>query len=457
MFIMNEKIFKAYDIRGIYGQDFNDGFAYKLGLAFTALRKSDPDYSSGQKLKFAIGADMRLSSPSLKKSLLQGIIDSGADAVDVGTVSTPSLYFAVGSSNLDGGLMVSASHNPKEWNGFKMVRSKGLPISGETGINLLKKLIQEDNLLKAENPGQVILDKQTLEKEISYALDFLSIKKMRPLKIVADASNGMGSAYLKPLLSRLPVSYSGLNFEPDGRFPVHEADPLKEENLAQLQLAVVSEGADLGIATDGDGDRVFFVDNLGRTINQSIVRGLLARIFLKNNPGAKIGYDVRPGKTTVDLILAAGGAPVMTRVGHSLIKEQMEKENIFFAGESSGHFYFKGQAGCFEYPAVMIALLLEYFSSLNTKPSDHLDKLNKYHHSGEINRPVSDPEKIFKLIADRFSGAKISYLDGITVECPDFWFNVRSSNTESKMRLNLEAISREIMESRRDEVLEIMK
>lgn len=457
MSIVNDKIFKAYDIRGIYGQDFDDALAYKLGLAFTELRKNDPDYIPGQKLQFAVGADMRLSSPALKESLLRGIIDSGADAVDLGTVSTPTLYFSVGHFGYSGGLMISASHNPKQWNGFKMVRSKGLPISGETGIHWLKDKITENKFALASRPGQLSVNSDTLKEEISYALSFLSASAMKPLKIVADAANGMGSAYLKPLLSSLPVSLIPLNFEPDGTFPAHEADPLKDENLVQLQQAVINEKADLGIATDGDGDRIFFVDNQGRTINQAIIRGLLAQLFLKKKPGAKIGYDARPGKITVDLIEAAGGWPVVTRIGHSLIKEQMEKEGIFFAGESSGHFYLRGRAGCFEYPSVMIVMLLEYFSDLTTNVADHLNQFNKYFHSGEINRAVNNSEAVFKSLSEKYSDAQIDLLDGITIQYPDYWFNVRASNTEPQMRLNLEAVNPELMAQKRDEVLELIK
>ncbi len=456
MSIANDKIFKAYDIRGVYGQDFNDTLAYKLGLAFTELRKNDPDYEPGKQLKIAVGADMRISSPSLKLALLKGLVDSGVEAVDLGIVSTPTLYFSVGNFGYDGGIMISASHNPKEWNGFKMVRKNGLPVSGETGIEWLKNRILADNFSLASQPGHVSSNQETLKEEIAYALSFTSAKKIKPLKIVVDAANGMGSYYLKPLFSSLPIKYTALNFEPDGTFPSHEADPLKEENMEQLCQAVVKESADLGIATDGDGDRIFFVDNKGKTINQAIIRGLLSQLFLKKNPGAKIGYDVRPGKVTVDLIESAGGIPVITRVGHSLIKEQMEKEEIFFAGESSGHFYLQGQAGCFEYPSVMVIMLLEYFSSLKTSVSDHISQFNKYFQSGEINRDVSDAEAVFKRIAENFSDAKINNLDGITVEYPDFWFNVRASNTEPKMRLNLEAVSSELMIKRRDEILEMM-
>lgn len=457
MLTVNDKIFKAYDIRGIYGQDFDDSFAYKLGLAFVSLRKNDPDFQNNSPLRIAVGADMRVSSPALKESLIRGLIDAGAEAVDLGLVSTPTLYFAVGHYKYTGGIMISASHNPKEWNGFKLVRAKGLPVSGETGLSWLKEEILSNRQIKSKDSGKLSKETGTLQEELVYALSFLPKTGVKPFKIVADAANGMGATYLDPLLSALPVSLSRLNFELDGTFPNHEADPLKPENIAELSQAVISTGADLGIATDGDGDRVFFVDNKGKTIDPSIIRGLLAKIFLVDNPGAKIGYDARPGKITSDLILESGGQPVITRVGHSLIKEQMLKENIYFAGESSGHFFLQGKAGCFEYPPVMIMRLLSYFSSLNEDISSNLKKYYRYFHSGEINREVKNPDIVFSAIEKKYQTGRISKLDGITVEYEDFWFNVRASNTESKMRLNLEATSQDIMEKRRDEVLGLIK
>lgn len=457
MLTINANIFKAYDIRGIYGQDFDDSFAYHLGRAFVALRRQDGDAPENRQLRIAVGADMRLSSPALKKELLRGLIESGAEAVDLGIVSTPTLYFGVGRHGYDGGIMISASHNPKEWNGFKIVRSKGVPVSGETGLIWLRDWIRNNENTPPQAGGQISANNKVLNEEIAYALTFIDPLKIKPLKVIADAANGMGATYLQALAASLPLEMAPLNFSLDGSFPTHEADPLKEENTAQLREAVIAQKADLGIATDGDGDRVFFIDNTGKTIDPAIIRGLLAQLFLSEHPGAKIGYDARPGKITVDMIREAGGQPVTTRVGHSLIKEQMLKEDIYFAGESSGHFFLQGEAGCFEYPSVMIAKLLNYFSSLTPDIASALQPLYRYSHSGEINREVGDPDAVFTAIAAAYHDGQISRLDGITVEYPDFWFNVRASNTEAKMRLNLEATTPDIMARKRDEILNLIK
>jgi phosphomannomutase len=267
----------------------------------------------------------------------------------------------------------------------------------------------------------------------------------------------MGATYLEKILATIPGEAIPLNFKLDGTFPAHEADPLKEENLEQLKKELIKQKADLGISSDGDGDRIFFVDDKGETINPAIVRGLLAKSFLADKPGAKIGYDVRPGKITPDLIGEAGGIPVITRVGHSLIKEQMLKEDIYFAGESSGHFYFNSPIGCFEFPSLMILKLLIIFSGSNLPISEQIAPYKKYFQSGEINRTVSNKDSVFAAIEKKYNDGKINKLDGITVSYPNFWFNVRGSNTEPKIRLNLEAINQKLMEEKRDEVLEIIK
>jgi len=456
MLPINTEIFKAYDIRGIYGQDFDNEMAYLLGLAFVELRKKDSDYN-GEKLQIAVGADMRLSSPALKENLIRGLITAGADAIDLGLVSTPTFYFGVAKYNYQGGVMVSASHNPKEWNGFKLVRTKGAPVSGETGINLIKELITLNHFIPAPTKGKTIVNDLVLKDEIAYTLSLVDISRINKIKIVADTANGMGATYLKKILTAVPGESIPLNFNLDGTFPAHEADPLKEENLEELKKSVLANKAGLGISSDGDGDRIFFVDDRGETINPAIIRGLLAQSFLKDKPGAKIGYDVRPGKITPDLILASGGVPVITRVGHSLIKEQMLKEDIYFAGESSGHFYFNSPVGCFEFPSLMVLKLLLVFSTSNLPISEQIKQYKKYFLSGEINRVVGDKDLVFKAIETKYSEGKINKLDGISVEYPDFWFNVRGSNTEPKIRLNLEAISQEIMEKKRDEILELIK
>ncbi len=456
MLQVNPKIFKAYDIRGIYGEDFDNELAYLLGLAFVELRKNDSDYIKGSVLTVAVAYDMRLSSPLLKDNLIRGLISAGANVIDIGLAATPSLYFAVGKLNCDGGIMVSASHNPKEWNGFKLVRKKGVPISGETGMEFLKEKILENRFIPSEIKGTIIQNNDIAEQELENAKGVVNLQNIKPLKIVSDSANGMGAIYLKNIFKNIPGEFITLNLELDGSFPAHEADPIKEENLEQLKKEVIKNRADLGISTDGDGDRIFFVDDKGETISPALIRGLLAKLFLEDKPGSRIGYDVRPGKITTDLIVENNGVPIMTRVGHSLIKEQMLKDDIYFAGESSGHFFINYEIGCFEYPIIIILKLLQEFSNCGQKISDYIALYNKYVFSGEINRDVKDKEAVLKRIEEKYSDGKIFKLDGISVEYNDFWFNVRGSNTEDKMRLNLEAINATIMEKCRDEVLNLM-
>ncbi|MBN2884982.1 phosphomannomutase/phosphoglucomutase [Patescibacteria group bacterium] len=456
--MFNPEIFKAYDIRGIFGQDFNLDFAFQLGHAFVALRKKDKDYKTGAVLKILVARDMRISSPSVSASLIAGLQAAGAEVIDAGLLSTPAFYYNVSAEKADGGLMVSASHNPKEWNGFKMVRTKSLPISGNTGITWLKDNINENLSLasfESKNKAQVLL--QGAEKQLIHDLKYLHPNKIKNFHIIADTANGMGMQFLELLEKNLPITIEKINFNLDGSFPAHEADPLNPENIKQLSEAIINQGADLGIATDGDGDRVFFLDNLGQLIDPAIIRGLLAQIFLKDKPGSKICYDVRPGKITIDLIKEAGGIPVPSRVGHSLIKEQMLEEGAYFAGESSGHFFLNLEIGCFEMPIIMIGRLLELFSEQNSSVSDFIQQYRRYSHSGEINLSVGDKDKVLKLIQEKYADAKISLLDGVSISYPDYWFNVRASNTEDKVRLNLEASEEKTMISKRDEVLKLIK
>jgi len=450
-------IFKAYDIRGVYGLDFDDNAAYQIATAYVALRQSDPDYDSSHPLQLAVAMDMRLSSLDLKEQIIKGFTEAGANVFDFGLISTPAFYFAVANYKLDGGIMISASHNPGEWNGFKVVRAKAVPVSGETGLTWMKDKIIKNDFKPVSVFGTVNIKDDIVKKQLQHDKGYLDLEDIKPLKIVVDTANGMGAQYIFELFKDLPVVLFPLNFEFDGSFPAHEADPLKEENLIQLQQMVIEKKADLGIATDGDGDRIFFVDDLGRTIEPAIIRGLLAKIFLKINPGCKIGYDIRPGKITPDMILENGGTPVVTRVGHSLIKEQMLRENIYFAGESSGHFFLNLPIGCFEMPNIIIGKLLEEFSNCGQKISNYLIPFKKYFSSGEINNSFIDKDVVLKKLADKYADGKINYLDGITIEYPEYWFNVRFSNTEAKMRLNLEAVSPEIMAEKRDEVLSVIK
>jgi phosphomannomutase len=447
----NPSIFKAYDIRGIYNKDLNKETAFKLGLAYTKLLSP-----KNKKLKIVVSSDVRLSSPSLKKSLIEGLLTSGVDVVDIGVQATPTFYFAVSKYNYDGGIMVSASHNPKEWNGFKLVKERAIPISEKTGIKFLKEEIEKIKINTKKTPGKITKKENVLKDHIKHALTFSDIKKIKKLKIVLDPANAVGALFLEELFKHIPGEIVKINFKLDGTFPAHEADPLKKENLEQIKKTVIKEGADLGITADGDGDRLFFIDDKGELIDQSIIRGLLAKIFLKEKPGSKIGFDVRPGKITEDLIIENGGKPVKTRVGHSLIKEQMLKEDIYFSGESSGHFFLNMEIGCFEVPNIVILKLLEEFSKEDKKISDQIKKYIKYYNSGETNIEVKNKKEVFKDIEERYKTGEINKIDGLSISYKDFWFNLRASNTEDKIRLNIEAINKKILKEKEEEILKII-
>lgn len=452
--MFKEGIFKAYDIRGIFNVDFDSEFPYVLGLAYVAWLKKE---IKKDKLKIVVAADMRVSSPEIKDSLIKGLLAAGANVVDGGTISTPTFYFGVAESGADGGLIVSASHNPKEWNGFKVVRAKAYPVGGENGLMEIKDFALSGNLPASAKAGELIKVDDFLDKQIAYDFNLSGNNLIKNFSIALDPANGMGVDYLRAVFNRLSCEVTKINFTLDGTFPAHEADPLKPENLEELRSLVLENSSDLGIATDGDGDRVFFIDNEGQIVDPAIIRGVLAKIFLAEKPGAKIGYDVRPGKITQDLIEENGGVPMICRVGHSLIKEQMLREGAYFAGESSGHFFLNEDLGCFEMPVVMILKILQDLSLSGLSSAEYFGRYNRYFHSGEINLAVNDKEGVLQRILKKYSDGKISQLDGVSVEFPDFWFNVRASNTEDKVRLNLEALDFETMEKRREEVLAIIK
>lgn len=452
---INPSIFKAYDIRGIYNKDFNDETAYKIGLAFANMRKKE--LNQKEKITIIVAEDMRLSSPAIKARLIDGITDGGADVIDIGLASTPTFYFAVAHYKYDGGIIVSASHNPKEYNGFKIVRDKAIPVSGDTGIFDLRDMVIEETFIKSGSKGEISKKTGILQEQVKRSLTHVDIEKIKKLKLVIDPANGMGAQYFDELLKNLPCEIIKINWELDGTFPAHEADPLKPENMEDLKKKVIEVNADLGIATDGDGDRIFFMDETGEPIEPGITRAILCKLFLKEKPKSKIAYDIRPGKITPDIITENGGIPIVTRVGHSLIKEQAIKENAYFAGESSGHFFLNMEEGCYEVPLIVTLKLLEEISQKNIKFSEYIKPYKKYFHSGEINTKVDDINKKIEEIKNTYKDGKINELDGITLEYPDFWFNVRPSNTEPLLRLNLEARTKKIMEEKRDEVLKIIK
>ena len=452
---INPGIFKAYDIRGVYGQDFDDEMALRLGMAFAELRKNEIGRREG--ISIVVASDMRVSSPALKKSLIDGLVASGIKVIDIGLASTPTFYFAVASFGYDGGILVSASHNPKEYNGFKMVRDKALPVSKDSGMYILRDMVMDFVPASSTDKGSVELRGDILKAQIERDLQYADSSKIKPFKVVIDPANSMGAQYFDELFRHLPCEIVRMYWELDGTFPNHEADPLKMENMDDLGRKVVETGADLGIATDGDGDRIFFVDNTGKPLDPGITRAILCKIFLNENPGSKIAYDIRPGRITLDTIEENGGIPIVTRVGHSLIKELAIKEGCVFAGESSGHFFLNMSDGCYEVPVIVTLKILEELSLSGISFSEYIRPYQKYHHSGEINSKVADALEKISQIKEKYSDGRINELDGITIEYDDWWFNVRSSNTEPLLRLNLEAKSEELMQVKRDEVLGIIR
>lgn len=447
-------IFKAYDIRGIYPDQLNEDIAYRIGRAYSQLLVTEnPD----KKLQVVVGHDMRLSSPSLKTALVTGLLDSGVDVVEIGLASTPTFYFATAFYGYDGGIQVSASHNPKEYNGFKLVRARAVPISGETGITAIRDRVLANNFSSPTIRGIISSRTDVLTDLIKDQRKNINWQAIKPFKIVVDTANAMGTLDIQAMFTDLPCQLIKINFTLDGNFPAHPADPNDEKNLTDLKQAVVNHQADLGIAIDGDGDRCFFIDDQGQTMPQPVLRGIMAQLILKDHPDATVCYDIRPGKITQDLIEAVGGKAVVTKAGHSLIKEHMLKVDAVFGGESSGHYFYKFPYGTFEAPVVLILKFLEFLSGQNQSLSQVIKPYQKYFHSGEINSTLKDTQTKIKEIAQTYSDAQISYIDGITIEYPDFWFNIRPSNTEPLLRLNLEAVSQQIMEQKRDEVLQLIR
>lgn len=446
-------IFKAYDIRGLYPQELDEKLAYSMGRAYGEFMKRD---LGRDRLKLAVCQDMRPSSISLKQQLIRGILDQGVDVVDIGLASTPTFYFGVSFYGYDGGVQVTASHNPGTYNGFKIVRPKAMPISWNSGIQTIRDMVEKGGFPNIESKGRLETKEGVLEEQIAYGITRVGTDTIKPFSIVADCGNGMGALILEELFKHLPCKLDKLYFELDGNFPNHESNPFKEENNIAIQHRIRETRADMGIALDGDGDRVFFFDETGKTIEPAIIRGILAQIVLREFPGSPIGYDVRPGRITRDMIEEAGGKPFVTRVGHSLIKEKAIEMNAPFSGESSGHFFYKEPHGFFEMPEIIILNFLKEISKSGKTVSEYTKPLYRYEHSGEINFHVEDKAGALARLKERFGDAKIDDLDGLSFEYDDFWFNVRASNTESVLRLNLEARGKEIMEEKVREVSEII-
>ncbi len=446
-------IFKAYDIRGLYPEEIDEKLAYKIGSAYAQFMKSD---LGREDLTLVVCQDMRSSSIPIKKEVIRGMLDQGVDVVDIGLASTPTFYFGVGFHDYDGGIQVTASHNPAEYNGFKMVRPKARPISGESGIQEIRDMVEKEDFTPLKNVGSMSSREGVLEEQIAYALKKEDPDIIKPFHIVIDTGNGMGAPIMEELFQHLPCKLEKMYFDLDGNFPNHEANPFKEENNVDIQNKIREVKADLGIALDGDGDRVFFFDETGKTIEPAIVRGILARAVLQDHPGANIGYDIRPGKITRDMIEEAGGKPFVTRVGHSLIKEKGIEMNAPFSGESSGHFFYNEPHGFFEMPAIIVLNFLKEISESGQTVSEYTKPFYKYAHSGEINFEVEDKESVFARLKEKYGDHLTTEIDGVTFEWEDWWFNVRPSNTENVVRLNLEAVSEDVMREKVGEVSNVI-
>jgi phosphomannomutase len=444
--VLDPKVFKAYDVRGIYPDELDEAGAEAIGRAY--VEQFEPR-------RMAVGRDMRLSSPTMQEALMRGAASAGADVLDLGLVGTEMVYFAVGSLGLEGGAMVTASHNPKEYTGMKMVRRGALPVGGESGLLDVRDRALTDDAA-AGNLGK-IEEHDIWPAYIDRVLSFVDVSAIKPLKVVIDAANGMAGAMLPPVLERLPIETVRCYFEPDGSFPNHEPNPLLPENREFIVRKTLEEGADLGVAFDGDADRCFFVDDTGEFVPGDFVTALFAESVLEKEPGAKIIYDVRASRAVPDTIERAGGAALMNRVGHAFIKARMRKEDAAFAGEVSGHYYFRDFSQA-DSGVVPFLLMLELISKRGRPLSEILAPLrSRYFITGEINTPVPDVALKLQELKERYADGRVSHLDGISVDFDDWHFNVRPSNTEPLLRLNLEATSEELMERKRDEVLEVIR
>jgi phosphomannomutase len=446
--VLDPKVFKAYDVRGIYPSEIDEDGARAIGRAY--VEQFEPK-------RIAVGRDMRASSPSMAKATIEGAVSAGADVVDIGLVGTEMLYFAVGHLELDGGIMVTASHNPKEYTGMKVVRRGAMPVGGDSGLlDIRDRAVFATDVSGAQSLGPV-RQEDVFPGYVEKVLSFVDTEAIERRRVVIDAANGMGGVMLPPVLERIPIDAVPYFFEPDGTFPNHEPNPLLPENREFVIGKVLADGADLGAAFDGDADRCFFIDDTGEFVPGDFVTALLAESMLEKNPGAKIIYDVRASWAVPETIERAGGIPLVNRVGHAFIKQRMREEDAAFAGEVSGHYYFRDffQA---DSGVIPFLLVLELISKRGQPLSELLRAYReRYFLSGEINVPVADVAVKLQELKERFGGeGQVSHLDGISIEAEDWHLNVRPSNTEPLLRLNLEARSRELMDRKRDEVLEVI-
>lgn len=448
--VVDESIFKAYDIRAIYPDQINNEIAYRIGQGYAKYVKP-----VGEVL---VGHDVRIYSEELKMAIVKGLNDAGVDVADAGLISTDMYYFGVGNYQMAGGLQSTASHNPPEWHGVKMVREKVIPLTGEEGIGQIREFVKSDEIVRTNTNGKYRkIDLQ--DDYCNFVLNWIDTKKIKPMRVVINPNFGFaGKVFTRIVeLGKLPITIIYLNSEPDGHFPKGRPDPSIVENRTEFLALINEKKADLGITWDADADRVFFGSETGEFVETYYANCLIIKTILQKCPGEKIIYDPRYIWATINTVKENGGIAIPVRVGHSYIKKAMRENNAIFATESSGHNYFRDYwyADCGMIPALQ---MLEYLSVHNTTLSQAIAPLTqKYFVSGEINQKVSDPAGTIEKIAEKYADAQQSRLDGISIEYQDYRFNVRSSNTEPLLRLCLEARSKELMEQKRDEVLEVIR
>lgn len=457
MDIPPENIFKSYDIRGVYPREINEQFAVPITRAIYKLLSDQ--LSTTRPLTIVVGRDMRLSSPAIFEAVSKTLVELGAQVIDLGIVSTPTFYYAVFKYGYDGGLQITASHNPKEYNGIKIVRKSptGLvKIGKNTGMEDIKKMATEGVDMPEIAGGTISEKEEVLQEEITNALRIAGQPKLKSFKVVADAANALGALYIEELFNHIPGELVKMNFELDGTFPAHQADPLQKETLVDLQKKVVEEKADLGLAPDGDGDRLFFIDEKGKIVPPSIITAIVARELLKKHKGATVLADIRYIMTPQKVVEELGGTFVITKVGHAFITEKLHETGGVFAGESSAHYFFK-ETGNAESQLPMILTVLKVMTEENKKLSEVVESLRRSHESGEFNFRVKNAKEIMELMKKEFPEGKVSELDGVSISFADWRLSLRSSNTEPLLRLNIEVNINGNVEEKKEKVMGLIK
>jgi phosphomannomutase len=442
----DRSIFKAYDIRGVVPDQLTTDIAYRIGNSLAGHIKPT---------SIAVGRDMRESSEEMFEALTSGILDRGIDIADLGMVSTDGLYFAVGKYGYDGGVMITASHNPGNYNGFKICRREAVPLSGTEVLDILAKDIASGRIEKAGSRGS-IARKDISRDFAAHVLSFIDPTVIKPFSIAIDAGNGMAGLTLPPVFEKLPCKITPLYYEPDGSFPNHMPNPIEAKNLVDLQKAMAAGGVDLGVAFDGDADRMFLLDRDGRPLGGDLVTALVADNILSHSPQETILYNLICSRAVPELIHRRGGTAVRTRVGHAIIKPQMKKHNAIFGGEHSGHFYFRDNWFA-DSGLIALVVCLELLSRSEQDLRDILKDIDPYVRSGEINSRVESIEEKIGAVAREFSDGESDDLDGLTVQYTDWWFNLRPSNTEPLLRLNVEADDKELLDEKVKGLLEIIR